>query len=64
MEQPINGQMEKADDRRALVREITDAPLELTWTDSDGVRHSVVGAARDTSSDGLSGVFPTRLPTG
>jgi len=56
--------MEKTYDRRKLVREILDATIELSWTDSDGVKHTALGTARDASSDGFSGVFPTYIATG
>jgi hypothetical protein len=57
-------QVQATDDRRILFREATDARLEIAWTGSDGVRHSLRGEARDSSAIGLSGVFPDSVPEG
>jgi hypothetical protein len=51
-------------DRRLHVREVIDAGLEIEWTSSDGVRHSMVGSAMDSSKAGLAGVFPDYAPIG
>jgi hypothetical protein len=56
--------MEAIHDRRKLAREIVDSALELTWTDQDGVRHAMLGMAKDVSADGLSGVFPRATAIG
>ena len=50
--------MESSTDRRLHERDATEARLEIEWTGFDGVRESRVGRAVDSSTHGLSGVFP------
>ena len=57
-------QMETSTDRRMQLREAAGTRLESNWADSNGVWRSTIGSARDSSPEGLSGVFPDPVPVG
>ena len=61
---PMDVQMETSTDRREQLREATETRLEINWADSNGVWRSTIGSARDSSPEGLSGVFPDPVPVG
>jgi hypothetical protein len=47
---------------RESKRHCFQAPVEIRWIDSDGYRHSVLGASHDVSIYGLGVVVPFHLP--
>ena len=56
--------MRKAADRRRHLREPTNARIQIEWTDPQGEQHTLVGKCNDTSSGGVSGVFPAAADRG